>query len=484
MDWEEQWKMRPEHRKWIRLSVILCVVIAGMYGIGGKIAGNRQKAQEQKETWAVSREKGKMSGGTKGTLRLYAGELSGRANAFHWETIGDQRVLSLFYQKVSDLGDVTCQKKGKGAVYRIRLKKDVMDSDGRLVTADTLLYNYYKRCQTGYQGDDEIDGMSIRGIRSYRYGASGKKLRRREKKVKQAVQDPDKKLRQQVVRRIVIPALYKEYYWVKTLYYNPSAGKLCKRYPDPVQLFAYYYAPDTSYTGKGKTVRQVVHEIAKQYGTGLEHLSEMTGKDYQAKLQGLAIQHLWPGRAAGDGKIQGIQKLDDRTLQIETTKYRESDRKKLQDIYLVTRQLTRTVSVENGSEKTEWEENLPVGTGAYILQKKEKDTLCLQVNSYYEREAVNPTQIVIQNGDLNASRCIRRVCDGTLDMACIWERAAYEKKEISRTMKKGDALWESALLGGLVYHPGRVNAATFSKETVDTENLGEIIRGLEMNEEE
>ena len=51
-------------------------------------------------------------------------------------------------------------------------------------------------------------------------------------------------------------------------------------------------------------------------------------------------------------------------------------------------------------------------------------------------------------------------------------------------MKKGDALWESALLGGLVYHPGRVNASTLSRETVDTQNLGKIIRGLEMNDEE
>lgn len=481
--------MRPEHGKWILLSVILCVVIAGLYGISGKIAGDRQRVQEQKETWAAKTgtpvwEKGKLSGGTKGVLRLYAGELSGRANAFHWETAGDQRVLSLLYQKAGDLAEITCQKKGKGAVYRIRLKKDVMDSDGRLVTADTLLYNYYIRCQAGYQGDDQIDGMSIRGLYSYRYGASGKKLGQREKKVKQVVRDPDKKLRQQVIRQLVVPVLYKEYYWVKTLYYNPSAGKLCKRYPEPVQLFAHYYAPDTSYTGRGKTVKQAVYEIARQYGTSLEHLSEMTGTDYHTKLQGLAIQHLWPERTAGDGKIQGIQKLDDRTLQIETTRYRESDRKKLQDIYVVTRQLTRTVSVENGSEQTQWEENLPVGTGAYILQKKEKDTLCLQVNSYYEREAVNPTQIVIRNGDLTAGRCIRRVCDGSLDMACIWERVSYEKKEIGRIMKKGDALWESALLGGLVYHPGRVNASTLSRETVDTQNLGEIIRGLEMNDEE
>lgn len=478
--------MRTEYKNWIMLFVLLCVVVAGLFGISGKLAGDRQKEGERREVWAVSKEKSAESGGTKGTLKLYAGKLSGRATAFHWETAGDQRVLSLLYQKVSDLAEVTWKKKGKGAVYQIHLKKNVMDSDGKLVTADTLLYNYYIRCQTGYQGDDAIDGVSIRGLCSYRYGVTGEKLKQRMKKVRQAIRKPDKKLRQQVVTELVTPVLYKEYYWVKTLYYNKSAQKLCERYPEPVQLFAYYYAPNTSYTGKGRNGKQAVQDIAKQYGTDLEHLEEMTGTDYEAKLQGLAIQYFWPGRAVGGGKIQGIQKLDDQTIQIETTKYRENDRKKLQNIYVVTRRISKDVSGEKESEIKIGKSagSLPVGTGAYILQKKENNSLCLQVNSYYDREAVNPTQIVIQNGDLTAGQCIRSVCDGTLDMACIWERAEYEKTQISRTMKKGDALWESALLGGLVYHPGRVNATTISREAVDAENLGAIVKGLEMNDVE
>lgn len=476
--------MRIQYKNWFMLFVLLCVVVAGLYGISGKLAGNREGVENRKEVWAVSKGKSAAAGGTRGTLKLYAGELSGRATAYHWETAGDQRVLSLLYQKVGDLAEVTWQKKGKGAVYRIRLKKDVMDSDGKLVTADTLLYNYYMRCQTSYQGDDEIDGMSIRGLRAYRYGITGKKLRQRVKKVKQEIRKPDKKLRQQAVKELVIPVLYREYYWVKTLYYNKSAQKICDRYPEPVQLFAYYYAPDTSYTGKGKTVKQAVQDIGKQYGTNLEHLAEMTGTDYETKLQGMAIQYFWPGRAAGAGKIQGIQKLDDRTVRIETTGYRESDLQKLQNIYVVTRQCSGNASGEKESGAGKSGRSLPIGTGAYILQEEGKNMLRLQVNSYYDREAVNPTQIVIQNGDFTASRCIRSVCDGTFDMACIWERAEYEKKEISSTLKKGDALWESALLGGLVYHPGRVNATTISKEAADTGDLGNVIRGLEMNQVE
>lgn len=465
-------EMKTEYKKRVVLLVVLCAFIVGMYAVCGRIAGNRR--EEQKQTWTASRERNVKEAGTKGTLRLYVGELSGSASAFHWESVGDERLLSLVYQKIGDLAEVTQQKKGKGAVYRIRLREDVMDSDGKLVTADSLLYNYYMRCQVGYMGEDGIGGMAVRGMAAYRYGAQGKRLERRKKKVRQALRQPEQKLRQRAVKEIVVPMLYKEYYWVRGLYHNRWAHKICERYPEPVQLLAYYYAPDTSYTGKGRSEAQAVRDIAKQYGTNLEHLAEMTGIECETRLQGLAIQYYWPKQMAGSGQIAGIRKLDDRTVQIETTKYREEDQNKLKNMYLVTRKQKYSGSQNDAGET--WN-----GTGAYILQEKDKDGIRLQVNSYYDREAVNPTQIEVQNGEFTGAQCIQMVCDGILDMACIWERADYEKKEISRAMKRGDSLWESALYGGLIYHPGRVNATTISKKMVDAENIAGIIRKLEMN---
>ena len=58
------------------LFVLLCVVVAGLYGISGRLAGNREGAENRKEVWAVSKGKSAAAGGTRGTLKLYAGELS------------------------------------------------------------------------------------------------------------------------------------------------------------------------------------------------------------------------------------------------------------------------------------------------------------------------------------------------------------------------------------------------------------------------
>ena len=49
--------MRTEYKNWIMLFVLLCVVVAGLFGISGKLAGDRQKEGERREVWAVSKEK-------------------------------------------------------------------------------------------------------------------------------------------------------------------------------------------------------------------------------------------------------------------------------------------------------------------------------------------------------------------------------------------------------------------------------------------
>ena len=77
--------MRIQYKNWFMLFVLLCVVVAGLYGISGRLAGNREGAENRKEVWAVSKGKSAAAGGTRGTLKLYAGELSGRATAYHWE---------------------------------------------------------------------------------------------------------------------------------------------------------------------------------------------------------------------------------------------------------------------------------------------------------------------------------------------------------------------------------------------------------------
>ncbi|WP_455056822.1 hypothetical protein [Jutongia sp.] len=459
--------MGTERKKWRLIFLTACVAVVVLYGLGAGISRKRQ-SDGQKETMQTSGgQNAARPVGDHGSLRLYLGELSGHESPFHTESAGDKRLMSLVYQRVRELADITVKRQKKGAVYEICLHPDVTDSQGRLVTADTLLYNYYLRCQTGYTGDDRVCEVPVKGLSAYRYGASGKALLKRKKKTAQALKKPDKTLRRQIARQLVMPVLRREYQWVRSLYYDTAARKLCQKYPDPVQLFAYYYAPSTAYTGKGKDAEKAVDEIADQYGADLDRLSEMTGNSYREKLQGLAVRRLWKQTAADSGTIAGISKVDDRKIRIETTKYRRQDLERLGEIYLV---------MGTG------EQDGYLGTGLYILQQEDKETVPLYSNSYYQRGAANPTQLLVPKGDMTAVECIRKICAGSLDMACVWERVSYEKDKIGKMLKKGDALWECALLGGVVYHPGRVNATTLRRDAVEQEDIFQIVSRLEMNQ--
>ena len=458
--------MGTERKRRRLIFLTACVAVVVLYGLSAGMSQRRQ-SEGQKETMQTSGgQNAARPADDHGSLRLYLGELSGHESPFHTESAGDKRLMALVYQRVQERADITVKRQNKGAVYEICLHPDVTDSQGRLVTADTLLYNYYLRCQTGYTGDDRVCEVPVKGLDVYRYGASGKMLRKRKKKTAQVLKKPDKTLRRQIAGQLVTPILRREYQWVRSLYYDMAARKLCQKYPDPVQLFAYYYAPSTAYTGKGKDAEKAVEEIADQYGAELDRLSEMTGNSYREKLRGLAAERLWKQTAAGTGVIEGISKVDDRTIRIETTKYRRQDLERLGEIYLVT---------------GPGEQDGYLGTGLYVLQQEDKDTVTLCCNSYYQREAANPTQLLVPKGDLTTVECIRKICAGSLDMACVWERVAYEKDKIGKMLKKGDALWECALLGGVAYHPGRVNATTLRRDAVEQEDMFRIMSRLEMN---
>lgn len=459
--------MKDRGRRNLLIFVAIGTILAAAYGICAGWRGREKKlGQETVETVNKKTTGDERKIGNHGRLQVYMGQLSDRISPFQWTTQGDERVLSLLYQRVSELGSISVIKKKKGAVYRVQLTKDVMDSEGRLITSDTLVYNYYQRCRAGYTGNDRIGEMKIKGVLQYRYGASGKKLDKRKKKIRKVLDDPDKKMRGYITENMVIPILRREYAWVESLYYNRSAQKICKKFPKTQELFAYYYAPDTSYTGKGKKKEQVIREIAGQYGTDLGHLGEMTGRDYEPELRSMAAAFLWPECKAGNGRIEGIRKLDDRTVEIETVQYRESDVQKIGQIFIAA-----------GQKKGK----MPVGSGMYIMQNDTGTQKVLQGNSYYDRRAENPMQIILEAQELTAVQCIQKIKDGSLDMACVWERTDYEKDRIVKALQKGDALWETAVMGGVIYHPGRVNATTLSMDSIRKQDIPEIFTGLEMN---
>ena len=84
--------MRIQYKNWFMLFVLLCVVVAGLYGISGRLAGNREGAENRKEVWAVSKGKSAAAGGTRGTLKLYSISLGdGRGSESAFPAISESR---------------------------------------------------------------------------------------------------------------------------------------------------------------------------------------------------------------------------------------------------------------------------------------------------------------------------------------------------------------------------------------------------------
>lgn len=470
-------RLGEEKRIWV-VFIVACLLITGIYGLTGCLAQQEDSSPEALEaaknnnaTAATGSGAGNRAVSDK-CLRLYMGELSQDIAADCARTEGDERLLSLMYQCVDELADIRVTKNPSDghAIYRIALKKQVVDSRGKLVTADVLLFNYYWRCQIAYHGQDKVNQMNIDGLSEYQYGSSGEKKRLRQQKVRKLLKAPDGALKKQIQARIIIPVLEKEYAWVESVYLEPSFREICKKYPNPVQLFAHYYAINTSYTGKGKSKKQVLKDVAGQYGTDLTKLSQLTGDNYEKAAECIAIGRLWPGLVAGTGKISGIRKLDDMTIEVETTDYNKEDVRRLGQIRIYT--------------EAKDEEDFPVGTGSYLIQEETSEQIILTANSYYERKSLNPIKIVVYRQEQTAGECIREICSGELDMACVWERVEMEKKEVSRTMETGDAAWKVAAQGGVLFHPGRVNATTVSKKAVRSKDTCSLICGLEMNRQQ
>ena len=469
--------MKKESRKRFRAAVRILLVMMGVLAVTGchkKEKGSIYQAQ-------TGQQEEKTGGAEKETaFRLYLGEISAECSPFEYFTAGDERLLSLVYSRVQEVADISVEQntpeKGRTR-YRITLRQELRDKNGNCLTADALLFNYYLRCQTNYRGCDTVNEMKIVGLEEYQYGVRGKKLQKRRKKVREMLKYPTKELANALRKEIVLPELKREYAWTQTLYFDSSQDELTGKYPQISMLFARYFAADTTYTGKNKTRKQVLLDIARQYGGNLKGLSRVTGKEYTGAARAVAIQQLYGKQGGGDGKISGIRKRDDTTVEIVTEGYQKEDRQRLGEIFLLSR------FPSCGQKDTE---QFPLGCGEYYVAKQnsEKLVLCSNSNAWQGKPQIEELFIDTGKergkGEGTAVRCVKKIAEDELDMAVVWERVDKEKKSIRQILGTGDNAWKVAAQGGVLYSTQRVNGTTIpEKMTPDKDvisNMGNIKR--------
>ncbi len=319
-------------------------------------------------------------------LELQAGEISQQISPFFYVTKGDEKLLSLVYLKTADVKeDGAVQPKAawihkrrfkKKTVYRITLKEGWKDSQGNVLTAEDLMYNYLLRCKEGALVPEGFGQIKIEGLKEFQYGTTGKKCAKMEKKVQKALAAPDKRLRKCLEEKLILPALRKEYYWVEELYREKQPIKLIEKYAKPTEFFAKYYAADVTYNERKKSKETVISEIAAQYRGDYKKLEKITKEDYRALARNIAIQVLFPNRKSWMTEVKGIQKKGRMTVEITTEGYDSKDIRRLANVYLL--------SVHSQKEISEGRFFL-TGTGGYT-GVREQEKWILQANPYYSHQ--------------------------------------------------------------------------------------------------
>lgn len=454
----------------VRMIFVLCLLGWSVLA-GGCSDLKREKGQEGRE--AVLREHSAQPEATdSAVMRCYLGEIQKDLTPFIPDSKADRRFLSLVYQQMGESDGYTIEtlrdtpEQGH-TVYRIR------SSDRReCLGADELIWNLYLRCQTGYFGLDEINRMAIMGLEEYQFGASGKQLRNRKKTIKEKREMLCKKYRKEIQKKIIRPALEREYHWVESLYEDSSQNKLTKKYPKPAALFVRYFAPNTDYAVKKKGRERVLCDVVRQYQGDTKRLSRATGDHYEAAMRGLLIEKLWKEQAAGTGNIRGIRKIDSRTIEVETTLYQRKDRKRLESIYLLSR----------GSQEDVYREGkLSHHTGRYEVAEKTKDGWLLSAD-HIEKGSV--AKIRVQTGKYCAADCVRNIQSNTWDLAVIKDRLPEEKDETKAALEKGNARWSVAALGAVLYNPQIINATAAQEDDTMDDDILPFVDSLRINEYE
>ena len=273
------------------------------------------------------------------------GNISNDVSPFMYKTSADRYLLNMCYGNLLDTedSDSICRsitssynKKNKITRYKITLKDNIMTSSGSAVTADDLIFNYYIRCDMGYNGCGEVCSVPIVGLKSYRYGTT--KTSVIDKKIDKMIKKPDKELKNRIRCEIIKPALKKQYKWVCSLYDNKKYDYITDKYPKRKDLFVYFFAYKTKYKAKGKSIDKIVDDISKQYSYKYKKLEKVTGESYKTKVKRMALFKIQSSKkfeykVAG---IKGIQRYDKYTVFIDVRgKFSQKVLEKLCDIYIV-----------------------------------------------------------------------------------------------------------------------------------------------------
>lgn len=246
-------------------------------------------------------------------------------NSIDGETIGYEGT-DYDYNGIADV-KVEYDESADITTYNIKIRDDVMFSDGEVMDADDIIFNYYVYSDPSYTGATTLYSFPILGMINYRENNSmAEELAVTPEELSAAMENPTEEM-SQFMESFVADVLTSELDWVKSLYGDPNYATYTDEYTEAKDLLAFFYGIDENYDSTAvESEEQVLADIIDQYGDDWKTLGVNYGGSesyFAADVEGEVSAILLREKlAASDGtevnSIEGIKKLSQTEVEVKT----------------------------------------------------------------------------------------------------------------------------------------------------------------------
>lgn len=374
---------------------------------------------------------------------------------------------------------ITSRKEQDGSTYvTISINPHKKTFLGSQMTAKDVIFNYYLRLDASSGLSDCFSGAEIAGAKEYTYGSND--IASRQKEIDKLLLSPSQTLKKRIQDEIIRPELQREYLWVEGLYGDEKYQFITSKYTNPKDLFAYYYAFQTTYSSGNRTDSQVMEDIVAQYGANYIALGKVTEKDYSEQAKRMALGELLKQQGKDTiASVSGIRMVDEHTVEIHVLSG-ENAAEKVCDFWVLPLESYGVEKMYNGNTSFGFQKGQAdkivslaqekfLGTGAFYMTQKQPERLILVRNSFFQEKAgVGKVEIIRKNSE-KPEELVKDFLKGKLDIAVAKEEQSLEKllsnrgtgaaHRIKKIKMQSDNLEECIL-----YRTDSVNATTLPRK--------------------
>jgi len=370
---------------------------------------------------------------------------------------------------------VTADEEAGTYTYTFNLRSDIKFADGETLDADDVIFSLYAVLDNS-AGTNALTNAGITGALNYRFNSPiAEDITDELLKETLASDEVAVILRD----RLYIPVLEEQYENVLSLYGDGSVNIYTSSYPDPDDLFVFFYCVESGYEkpedGDKSTL---IEDIAKGYGNNYRQFAGRTVGDermFDETAEYLAIEYLTKQQSGEETpeevtNISGIKKTGRFGVSVTVRGNGRALEEALRDLIIAPLHYYGDESMydynagrfgfERGhaSDLTDGHRGEPVGAGAYTFSENAADGLILTANEYYYGgKAATRTIKLITAGD-----AAMLIADGSADITTAMSAADLTEQieTANRSLEKVNVFTLGGYgFGVLALNPQSVNIA-------------------------